>query len=94
MTPEEKIKNFVAEIANNPKFLSAPGELFAEGAKPIEIALHEVRRLADENSDLIEVFDKLPNAIANKRAPLKQRFIDVSTLLTEARDLSCGRMIN
>jgi hypothetical protein len=89
-----KIDTLLEEVRNMPGFVAAAATdaKWLEELEAVERALNTIERLADEDPNVLEIFDKVQTAIDRRDLSLKKRLFEVGRLLTELR--VNGRTVN
>jgi hypothetical protein len=89
-----KIDDFIAEVRNAPEFVAAMAtrpQLDSE-MEAVENGLALIERKANDDSEMIEMLDRVQTAISRKDLSIKQRLIEVIRVFTELH--AAGRTIN
>jgi hypothetical protein len=83
-----KIDAFLIEVRNMPGFVaaSATDPKWIEQLAGIDRGLNAVDRQADNDPAMLDVLDKIQDAIGRAGLSLKERLLEVGKLLNEARD--------
>ena len=83
-----KIDAFVEQIRKRPKFVaaSATDPKWIAELDAIERGLNAIARKADDDSGMIDIFDKIQSFIGRVDLPIKQRLLEVGKLSAQARD--------
>ena len=85
---------FISEIRNCSEFSNAAAgdPIWLEHLAAIENGIASVDRLANEDPQMVETYDRIQDVIGSRNMTLKQRLIEIVTIFVRLRD--AGRIIH
>ena len=86
------IDSFIDKIRDQPKFAAAAAAdpVYDQHMASIEFCLREIDRRANDDPEMIDVFDKVVALISDENRTIKQRLLDLIDLLIPLREKLYG----